>query len=1468
MLALAMIAALAACDIAEPAAVDLTFEWPAGTRPDFGDRRAYARGRLQVWPDGESAGARTLSEAGPSPLDRDGRAALAFEGLPLGEDRVVIVEIRGSTDENGAVLHYGVSRPFSLRAGHATAVTVRFPLAPGPGRRAGDVGDTQTDEGPGLSLRLLHKDGVVGRVPDPHVVLSLTATNADTVTVANGPALTVGAQTRRLADLRSLGDDAYEWPEPWDLNAGLDQTAADADGPRQVFLVATNAVGLRSELREATITLDRTPPVLDLLVAGTHFNAADAIRFTVNATEGLARQPDLRIERGDFQLRPEAREADGLSFTFTVPTTALPEDGPYTARVRGADVVENASAWTRGPAFEIDRTAPGLDGPVVVIEPALATDGARFARAGTRIELDIATTEPLDLDATSIFAGDVPLSAGEDGRWSATFAGDEAEGPAFLRGVLVDRAGNRAPLEALTDPPVGVHVDFTPPSLVGEPILERDDRRALARLAPDAVLARSDTSVTVGFSVSEPLREDPLIRLDGEQGPVATGQGQVFTVVVPPRAVEGATTVDFVARDRAGNAAAIRLGTIEYDLTPPPAPSVDAEDAIVFERAPWGSDASGGEPRFAVTGAAGATAEPGVVRIFDRADAARVELGSAPTGEDGSFPPVSLQAAGLTTVCVANEDRAGNLGPCAIVRDVTWVATMGRKVPGSSLANPATLVATGDLAPTPTQDPEVSAQPSAAALRDTVTSGGEPLVIEAALRWRATRRPTATPTPRIGAAVAYDLFRGRVVLFGGGSLLRGYDDTWAWDGAAWKELRPETVPPARAHAGMAYDARRDRAVVFGGRATEISDALGDTWELDGDQWLRRAPAQAPPARSYPAMTYDAARGVVVLFGGDGVEGPLNDTWEWDGDAWHERAADPSPAARYGASVAYDPDRRVTLLFGGATGSGSLADTWQWDGDAWAPVEPAGHAPPPSAGAPMVWDPARRRAVVLRGEVEPGEVVEVWEWDGADWSPRDDVLASPDGLHSARSAAAYDIVRGEVVLLGAWGNGAATVTWTLSGGAWLGRTAAWPHSRSGAELAYDEPRGRLLLHGGRSSALASGDAVDRDFTDTWAFDGRSWTELPRAGAPPFGAWSMTADREGVLLVGGRDDAFSVGDDCRAATWRLAAAGWAQAHPREAPPCLVERALAYHRARQRTVVASAHTVWEWAGADWLRTEVPEPSPLGSVRFAAGDALGQLVLVGARDDASAMARWDGATMTPLDGLPGGACADGDCAFDALRGRLVMFDSGVAAVDEGEAREERGEVRTWEWDGEQWGQITPSAAPPPLADVALTYDSRGRRVASFGGRSLLTESDTLWSWDGGALARPAVVWSIPWAAANAPEAEVRAARILVVAGGEGTTDEAPVQPVTGADLHLWDPAVGGWRAVLRHAAPPGQPEALSFDIGAGAALDGLLMGGARTLHCAITAAAPAGAGDTAQRLAVDRLEVRVRYRRPAIRD
>ena len=147
-------------------------------------------------------------------------------------------------------------------------------------------------------------------------------------------------------------------------------------------------------------------------------------------------------------------------------------------------------------------------------------------------------------------------------------------------------------------------------------------------------------------------------------------------------------------------------------------------------------------------------------------------------------------------------------------------------------------------------------------------------------------------------------------------------DTYAWSGNGWMKIASQG-PEARAAAAMVTDTRRNRVVLYGGwnRAGSQWWMLTDTWEWDGSRWTRMDAPGLPTAgpRTLPAMAFDAARSVTVLFGG-AYNGPFmipmrDDTFEWNGREWRQRTTTGAPSARVTA-MAYDPTLQKILLFGG------------------------------------------------------------------------------------------------------------------------------------------------------------------------------------------------------------------------------------------------------------------------------------------------------------------------------------------------------------------------------------------------------------------------------------------------------------------------------------------------------------------------------------------------------------------------
>ena len=179
----------------------------------------------------------------------------------------------------------------------------------------------------------------------------------------------------------------------------------------------------------------------------------------------------------------------------------------------------------------------------------------------------------------------------------------------------------------------------------------------------------------------------------------------------------------------------------------------------------------------------------------------------------------------------------------------------------------------------------------------------------------------AQPSPRWGAALAYDGSTRQCLLFGGKDTIDQHIPraTWVWTGSAWVEAHAATNPPPRIDASMAYDPVTKTVLLFGGRSAETGNLLHDTWSWNGSEWsLVANEAPGPSPRAEFAMAYDPALGGIVLIGGQGGKDTetLSDVWLWTGGRWEKVAIVGTQVARAGAAAAYVPSSQGIVLFGG------------------------------------------------------------------------------------------------------------------------------------------------------------------------------------------------------------------------------------------------------------------------------------------------------------------------------------------------------------------------------------------------------------------------------------------------------------------------------------------------------------------------------------------------------------------------
>ena len=329
----------------------------------------------------------------------------------------------------------------------------------------------------------------------------------------------------------------------------------------------------------------------------------------------------------------------------------------------------------------------------------------------------------------------------------------------------------------------------------------------------------------------------------------------------------------------------------------------------------------------------------------------------------------------------------------------------------------------------------------------------------------------------------------------------------------WVQRFPALAPTGRQGASMFYDSVHSRTILFGGIFAGEPGVLNDTNAWDGTNWTALSPATSPSNRSLAAAAFDVSHGQGVLFGGQDEGGfPQNDTWIWNGTTWTSVAPANSPPARFGAMMAYD-GHQIVLFGGNAGGSqGDLNDTWTWNGSNWTQV--AGTAPSVRESAAMAFDSAHSRVVLFGGYNYFGsaDLGDTWLWNGAGlaWTQVDPALAHPQARHA--HAMAYDSLRGQAIVFGGISIPTTTRsdTWAWNGASWTQLNPPHnPTARTSHAMAYDSAHSQVVLFGGYDPAAAN------NVSDTWLFEGPFVSNLSLPDGTQGAPYSATISVTGGL-----------------------------------------------------------------------------------------------------------------------------------------------------------------------------------------------------------------------------------------------------------------------------------------------------------------------------------------------------------------
>lgn len=447
-------------------------------------------------------------------------------------------------------------------------------------------------------------------------------------------------------------------------------------------------------------------------------------------------------------------------------------------------------------------------------------------------------------------------------------------------------------------------------------------------------------------------------------------------------------------------------------------------------------------------------------------------------------------------------------------------------------------------------------------------------------------------------------------------------------------------------------------------------------------------------------------------------------------SWRRRTWD-APDALTFLGLAWDETRSRAVAFGGTQPSTATSGTTlEWSGDAWrriAPEDPEQDDEPASRSGPAMAFDRRRGVTVLYGGQAVTALDDLWEWDGRSWRK-----VTTTGGPGLRTRATLVTEPRGVLLIGGGRN-----TTTPTGEVWRWDGLQWESFDAGltARLrpaaAWDSRSSRVIIYGGAGGTVPY---------DTWAFDGASARQLIPDGAGPrvLSSVMVPVPESGPMLFG-----QTTSDD------RLVAFSWTGSTwlgvPLAAAPAFVSNGLAaaWDGTRGRALLElgladAGHLTLSWSADAGLQTlatgALPAPSRRREAAMAYAPSLGASVLFGGSGPTTGPGPVPLADAWMFDGLhwnraPGGPTArlSASLTWDETARALVLFGGSADVAGSSPAFNE-----LYSFDGGAWTLIPAAPGPGPTANHAATWAGAGRGLLVHGGSLNPGVSSPLWSWDG----------------------------------------------------------------------------------------------------------------------------------------
>jgi N-acetylneuraminic acid mutarotase len=587
-------------------------------------------------------------------------------------------------------------------------------------------------------------------------------------------------------------------------------------------------------------------------------------------------------------------------------------------------------------------------------------------------------------------------------------------------------------------------------------------------------------------------------------------------------------------------------------------------------------------------------------------------------------------------------------------------------------------------------------------------------------------------------------------------VIHGNTETWIWTGAQWSQRHPDNHPAGRSAHMMVYDSKRERIVLFGGRAESddprgFESFLNDTWVWENGNWSQLAPAQSPPARQVAGMVYDKDRDRIVLYGGNayGADGKtpviLSDTWEFDGDNWVKVGNESTKVGK--PILAYDPGRKQLLLVGVKEGTlDRLMYVYEPATSTWAPLTPTVLPTCVNEGH-MIFQEHTGAIRFVGGVCVTGtpDAEEVYDWNGTNWVKKTLDAAWSRGFGQAST---YDSTFERIVLFGgstlfSSADGSYTTVLETTRFALINYGVRRPTPRSLATTATDTVNNTVWLFGGLDETGTS------TLADFWGYRNGNWFLSSATGGPddlctsPLSAFDSDRGRLVVACSGGKVYEWDN------ATWKT----FAVADKDDVPDTRSFARLVYDKKLKKTVLFGGYNLnnyrndtWTWDGTKWTELDIDNknrPERRGLMAMWYDPLQEKTIIYGGFGRASIndsvtrhedMWAFDGTKWTKLTVDTPGPRFGPQVAVNPLTGKVLLFGGLRSAEIDEDSTTQFFDNDTWEWDGaaSRWTQLEPQHRPSVRENGMLFWDPLGAEMVLFGGFANGFYRSDVWTWTG----------------------------------------------------------------------------------------------------------------------------------------